>query len=233
MNEFYLNSIFTEEFKGFLNKLINNISESIKVSDKEASLAILELFKHGWYISLDSNPSMVVELGRELLRGDLEKVNDFLTLYYEEQLNELENRIITHNKNRIDLIKEAFDNHRCQRYYSSITLFITQIDGLCYDVYKKFYFKNNRDLQKAKTKIYKPEVEAFIKYNNKFKIPDFEIPLNEINVINDHSINVSNYSVKLNRHEIIHGMDYQYGTKINSLKIISLLNYINFALHYN
>ena len=41
----------------------------------------------------------------------------------------------------------------------------------------------------------------------------------------------SNYPDVLNRHEILHGIDYEYGNEINSLKVISILNYISSILY--
>ena len=59
---------------------------------------------------------------------------------------------------------------------------------------------------------------------------NFIVPMSEPTAINDHSSNLEKFPIRLNRHEILHGMDANYGTKLNSVKIISFLSYINDVL---
>lgn len=220
----------SDELREILKDFPKKLAESMEILQKETPIGILELSNYGWYLGYDSMPKTPVELGRKLKKGNSKEVDKILTEYYEEELDLVEKRIIGRNPNRKSLIIEAFDNHRNKRYYSSIVLLLTQIDGLCYDETEKLYFKNNRKLQHSK--IYKPEVEEKISEKEKFIIKGFDIPLNQSTGINELISNTSKFPVRLNRHEILHGIDYNYGTKINSLKIISFLNYINDIIRY-
>ncbi|MDT0295884.1 hypothetical protein ACFQ3R_14655 [Mesonia ostreae] len=225
-----INNILSDELKEILKDFPEKLAKSMEILQKEMPIGILELSNYGWYLGYDSSPKMAVELGRKLKNGDSKKVDDILTRYYEEELDLVEKRIIDRNPNRKSIIKEAFSNHRNKKYYSSIVLLLTQIDGLCYDETKKLYFKNNKKLQRSR--IYKPEVEEKISEKERFIIEGFEIPLNQSTGISEHTDNISKFPVRLNRHEILHGIDYSYGIKINSLKIISFLNYINDIIRY-
>lgn len=224
------NEFFTNQLKDIFENLSERIAESMEILKNETPVGILELSNYGWYLGYDSLPKTPVELGRKLKSGKSKEVDKLLTEYYEEELDFVEKRVVARNPNRKAIINEAFDNHRNKRYYSSIVLFLTQIDGLCYDETKKLYFKNNVKLQRSN--IYKPEVEEIISEKQKFIIEGFEIPLNQSTGINEHTNNISKFPIRLNRHEIIHGIDNNFGTKINSLKIISFLNYINDIIRY-
>jgi len=215
-----------EIFENFSERLV----EAMEILKKETPVGILELSNYGWYLGYDSMPKTAVELGRKLKKGNSKEVDKILIEYYEEELDLVEKRVIGRNPNRKSIIKEAFDNHRNERYYSSIVLLLTQIDGICYDETEKLYFKNNGKLRRSK--IYKPEVEEKITEKQKFIIEGFEIPLNQSTGLNEHTDNISKFPIRLNRHEIIHGIDYSFGTKINSLKIVSFLNYINSIIRY-
>ena len=220
--------VFTHKLEEFLKKqkiFSKKLSKSFEIYQEEGPAGILELSNYGWYLGYDSMLKDPVELGRKLKNGNVREVDKILTNYYEEKLNLVEKKIIDCNPNRKSIIEEGFNNHRNKKYYSSIVLLITQIDGICYDKTSKLYFKNNRQLQKSR--IYKPEVEEKITGKQKFIIEGFEIPLNQSTGINEHIENISKFPVRLNRHEILHGIDYGFGKKINSLKIISFLNYIN------
>ncbi len=224
------NIFFPSELKEILKDFSEKLTKSMEILKEETPIGILELSNYGWYLGYDSTPKAPVELGRKLRKGNSKEVDKLLIEYYEEELDLVEKRVISRNPKRKSLLREAFDNHRNKRYYSSIVLLLTQIDGLCYDETKRLYFKNNRSLQRSN--IYKPEVEEEITKKQKFIIEGFEIPLNRSTGINEHIDNIYKFPIRLNRHEILHGIDYTFGTKINSLKIISFLNYINDIVRY-
>lgn len=96
---------------------------------------------------------------------------------------------------------------------------------------KKFFFKNNKSKNLKKLGIYRPEIEESLKMH----LSDFSqllmSPLSGQNAINDSWDNVDDWPIRFNRHEIIHGIDFDYGNELNSLKIISLINYIDSLLN--
>ena len=184
---------FSKKSKIFSEK----IAKSMEIYQEEGPYGILILSNYGWYLGYDSMLKTPVELGRKLKSGNVKEVDKILTDYYEEELDFVERRIIDGNQHRKSIIEEAFNNHRNKRYFSSIVLLLTQIDGLCYDETGKVYFRNNRELQKSK--IYKPEVEEKIT-KQKIITEGFEIPLNQSTGINEHPNNVSKFPVRLNRH---------------------------------
>ena len=203
--------------------------ELIETIQERAPEGFVELSKYGWYLGYDGLPRTPIELGYKLRMGHENEVNKFLEEYYEEQLGNIENRLFSRNPKRKGILKEGFDNHRKGDYFSSITLLLTQADGLCYDKAKKFYFQNNNRLKRDK--IYKPAIEEEIIEESFMFLKEYLAPMNHTAPINESMDNMENFPVRFNRHEIIHGVDLEYGTKINSLKTISFLNYLNDVLH--
>lgn len=203
-------------------------SEIMKIIEKKGPSGILELASYGWYLDFNCRPKTPIELGEKLKNGQEKEVNIFLVNYYEKELDNIEIRITEKNKHRKLIIKEAFDNHRKENYCSSITLMLTQVDGFCYDKAKKVYFKNNPKLSRKKK--YKPEIEEILANDTSFLTKLFLVAMSEPTAINEHSGNLDEFPIRLNRHEILHGIDSSYGTKLNSLKIISFLSYINDVL---
>ncbi len=55
-------------------------------------------------------------------------------------------------------------------------------------------------------------------------------PVKNKGVVNGCEQELYKSPVKLNRHAIIHGKDVNYGNEINSLKLISMLSYIDYIL---
>ncbi len=107
-------------------------------------------------------------------------------------------------------------------FFSSTILFLSQVDGICDSV----FFKIKDDKKKLK---------EFLNKNVRNNEPDYIVStILEKNAIDDSTSNRNKYPSKLNRHSVMHGIDYQFGTEINSLKSISLLNYlIDFVLNKN
>ena len=108
-------------------------------------------------------------------------------------------------------------------YFVSCSTILTQIDWICFDITNKKFFisdKNNN---------YSPEAMVKIKKNINSSL-FIDTILNE-SPIRDTEKNLKKYSIRLNRHEIIHWIDYKYWTKLNNLKLISLLVYVSNILN--
>jgi hypothetical protein len=204
-------------------------AESLKYVQKKTPDSLKELSKYGWYIGYDSLPKTPIELNDKLKDGKEKEVDEFLSEYYHTELKYIEKRLIGRNPSRKALIKEGFSNHNNKCYYSSITLLLTQADGLCYDRAKKFYFQNDNKLKRSK--IYQPAILGDLAENNQIFLKEFLAPMDNPTALNELIQNIENFPVRLNRHEIIHGIDIEYGTRLNSLKTISFMNYLNDVLH--
>lgn len=205
------------------------LAEMMKIIEEKAPYGFKELANYGWYLDHTCLPKTPIELGEKLKNGKVDEVDKFLINYYENELENIQTRLIKKNEHRKEIIKEGIENHKNKKYYSSITLLLTQADGLCYDKAKKLYFKNNPKLSRKKK--YKPEIEETLSNDTAVILKEFLAPMNEPTTINEHISKLERFPIRLNRHEILHGMDSNYGSKINSLKIISFLSYINDVLH--
>ncbi len=112
-------------------------------------------------------------------------------------------------------ISSAFKAHARGEYELSIPVFLTQIDGICYEIAQFYFFLGSDKSKKQKYLDNMPSnslVEAIIS------------PVIGTSPINKSG--VSDTYTKLNRHLVLHGKSVDYGTEINSLKVISLLYYI-------
>lgn len=77
-----------------------------------------------------------------------------------------------------------------------------------------------------------PEIKTELEKKN-LKDSDFLLsPIQNKGSINAWEKELSKYPVRLNRHEIIHGRDLNYGKEINSLKLISMISYIDYILSH-
>ena len=201
--------------------------EFIHLNTDRVQLTINKLSFYGWYIDDFSKKSKInINNCLKFIYSNFsEKLDLHLSEYYNNKILEIENNLKLKYPKRKDIITEAFFSHKSKLYHSSICLFITLIDGVCDDTFEAKFFMNKKHLPEIKIKL----EEKNIKYS------DFILsPFKNKGVINGWGKELNKYPVRLNRHEIIHGKDVNYGNEINSLKFISMLSYIDFVLnHFN
>lgn len=220
-----------KEIKSEMNNIekpIGEIYPEFKVAWKnflsKSPKGIAELAKYGWYVNNDFAPGFILGLLEGLSKGNVKKVDNVLSDYYENEIENIQAIIMRNNPKRKAILTEAFDNHYNERYFSSITLMLTQIDGICNERFNENFFKSSNG---------KPLLSDKLLNNNVLYKQIFGHLFSENTAINKRTDKLKGFPVKLNRHAILHGMDYDYNTKINSLKIISMFGFINDLVHFD
>ena len=186
-------------------------------------LIINKISSYGWYIDDFSKEAKISsnKCLKFIYSNFPEKLDDYLSDYYSNKIDQIENDLKSKYPKRNAIITEAFYVHKNKLFHSSICLFITIIDGICDDVLNAKFFKNIKDL---------PEIKVKLEEKN-MKFSDFLLsPIKNKGAINAWEKELNKYPIRLNRHEIIHGKDINYGNEINSLKIISMLSYIDYIV---
>jgi hypothetical protein len=187
--------------------------------------ALLLLAENGWYLDLDMTLPYIWELQNVLLAGEISEVDNELSSYFEGQLNDIENNLVNLFGNRSNIIKSAFKAHRNEDYFLSIPVFLSQVDGICKEVFNEYFF-----IRKDK----KPSTAKFVE---QLAAETYQTallsPLESITAINRSVSEREKESSHLNRHAVLHGESLDYGTKLNSLKSISLINYVSIVIKDN
>lgn len=219
-----------------MNKEISNYFESIQplifeclenmklIIDKTPE-SLYGLSRYGWYIDMGFDVWAPIELNEIIQIGDITILDNYMCKYLTDKLELIEEDLCCTYINRKQIFKEAFNCFRQNQYFASITLFLSQVDGICYDRTDKLFFLNNKKLKRKG--VYIPEVEEEISKLSGGLSDIYLEPIKYTSLINDDTRNVDKYPVKLNRHAILHGLETEYGTRINCLKVISLVNYLN------
>lgn len=210
-----------------MNDIINSYTRFTKFCDmlKEQSPIIQEvivvLAKDGWYFDADMSYPTFCEIKKYIDDGDMNAVDNYLIQYFELKVDAINNFFIREHPDRAKIISMAFQAYRNESYELAIPVLLSQADGICYEITEHFIFcyknvsgyingiyndLNYASLAPFSKNIYKesPIMQNFKpeKAKDTPDAPDY------------------------NRHKILHGMSFDYGTKINSLKTISLLNYV-------
>jgi|WetSurMetagenome_2_1015567.scaffolds.fasta_scaffold150801_2 hypothetical protein len=214
------------DFQGSIQETISSVFGELQRSFRElpprTQEALLILGAHGWYFDLDLPLPKLWNLKKALSEGDAQEAEQALIEYFEGRINKIEESILKRYPKRDKLIRAAFNAHRKQQYELAIPVMFAQTDGICKDIANQYLFiKKNR---KPGTAIYAEQIAV-----NSFKGALLS-PLAQTLPIGMSQHERSGDFNELNRHMVMHGESLDYGTKTNSLKAISLINFVAHVL---
>ena len=188
--------------------------------------ALLTLGENGWYLDGEWGLSELWPLERALLEGRVEEVDALLVERYEQRLDDIETGLIAALPKREKILRAAFGAHRRQEYELSVPVLLAQADGACLDLTGFALFLRADG---------KPQVARYVANVAQNVVSTALLsPLADILPINAGPKERQRLLAKqgigawreLNRHQVLHGESCDYGTQVNSLKAISLINYL-------
>jgi hypothetical protein len=184
--------------------------------------ALLLLGAQGWYLDLEMPIPGLWQLKDALAEGNVTEAEEALIEYFESRLSEIEKSITERFPHRGHLVRAAFNAHRRQEYELSIPVLLAQTDGICKEVVNQYLFmKQNK---RPRTAIYVEQIAAD-SYTAALLSPLAQtLPISASEGERPEDSNA------LNRHTVLHGESLNYGSKVNSLKAISLINYVAHVL---
>lgn len=186
--------------------------------------AVEFLTKKGWFC--DDMEHFNLEALNEDSSLEWKVIEHEIEEYFDDHLDRIEGNIISRLKNpdRAKIIASVFEAHRNGLYNLTVPTTFAQVDGICIDATadKHFFMMSDK----------KPQVSPHVYNLTKGYLTDalldgvfkIKIPVNQSE--RERGENFSG----LSRHQVLHGEVCDYGTKINSLKAISLLNFVSIAL---
>jgi hypothetical protein len=213
---------FQKSIQGLISPAFEQLQESFRELPPRTQEAVLLLGEHGWYLDLEMPIPGLWELKKALSEGNVEEAEEALAEYFTGRLDEIEASIIERFPNRQKMIRAAFNAHRREEYELSIPVLLAQTDGICKEVIKQYFFIKQNN--KPRTAIYVEQVAS-----DTYRAALLS-PLAQTLPIGASKHERPEDFTELNRHVVLHGESLDYGTKINSLKAISLINYVAHVL---
>lgn len=218
-----LNAAIKEQL-GSINKIGLLFSEYINEFRKTAPKTLKDLSKYGWYIDENFPINRISELSNLKEEEKFDEIDNVLSEYFLENFDFIFQELEDRHPQRKEIFKEikiAFEN---KLYNIWIPTILTQIDWICVDEVSEKFFLCKKENNYSPTAIV--QLKLII-------IDDiFVSVLLEQTPLRDHESKLETYPIRLNRHEILHGIDYNYWNEINFLKLLSALKLVSDTLAY-
>ena len=223
LNKFrlFLNSLNDPEV---IERILTGIQKYTEQFSEGTKLSIFILSQHGWFISLEMPPSKILECATSALEGEIDKVDNIMASFFRYNAGEINKALNSNFPNRSNILDNAFNAHRRGEYDLSVPVFLIQTDGICNELIgiEMFGRRNN----KPKTSAYVDQFEQSSFLSALLEPFRVCLPLTASEKERE-LLTIENY---LNRHEILHGAATNYGTELNSLKALSLINFVSTVL---
>jgi hypothetical protein len=200
------------------------IGERLKEYTKNTPEYFLLIAKHGWFIDLESELNFPSEVASHIKDNEIDTANNLLLDYYKTNFDRIFESLIKRHHNRKEILEQIKTSFKEGNHNLLIPAVFTQVDGICVDFTKKKFFIKEKKIKKYK---YLPEVTAELEKSAGNFLELYLSPLQNQTPIMVREQDISKFPCHLNRHEILHGISTDYGTEVNSLKVISLLKYVS------
>ena len=221
---FDFNSMLEPVFHDF-EEATRGFKEFVDAMPARARHDLPILAARGWYMGQEMAARAPSEMAREIEAGDTQAVDDFMVEHFQDRARNIRADLTAKYPHRERFLSKAFDAHERGEFELSIPVFLAQADGICSDRTAKLLFQRENK---------RPQIAVYIAsvITDAYQAALLS-PLTE-----NHAISLSkgerpaNFD-GLNRHQVLHGESLDYPTEINSLKAISLLNYLSWVLHFS
>ncbi|HYR76593.1 MAG TPA: hypothetical protein VEM96_12210 [Pyrinomonadaceae bacterium] len=208
------------EIAAVVGPAIAQIHANIQLLPDRAIRLQRSLAERGWYVLPNMPVTDLFDLEDEFAKNTTDVVDHRMSQMVESCINEVETQLSTDFPRRGAIFKEAFQAHHEGRYASAITLLLTQADGICSELFGVVFFSVERGTSDPRTRRLVEALQLEV-----FEEMILE-PLVTRGGVSASDNELSLYPDSLHRHQIMHGKDTAYATKINSLKAISLAGYL-------
>jgi len=192
----------------------------------ELRTSVLSLANRGWFFDPNMPLQSMWHTKALIESGKHEEADAYMAAHFEARLDDIEAQLASALPARASKFKSAFAAHRRGEYDLSILAFMAQADGVCAQLRGGHFFLKNRSTQKPEAAAYAAAFDAnFIDQIAHLALTE-NLPIRE-----QMRRRTASGSTALNRHAVMHGESLDYDTKENSLRALSLLNYVALGLN--
>lgn len=203
------------------SSLFDDIARQLEGLPDEIRAQLAALMDRGWCL----DPEMPHTWGRDLIEaielGEEDEVQQWLMVYFQQRLDKIEQTLVQRHPGRAALLADAFQAHREGRYSLSIPVMLSQADGVIHDRHQRQLYSKNAGTNLKGVLAMLPDDDMRAMVVAAFYV---DTPL----IRNTQQLPEGFDG--LNRHAVLHGTAPNYGTEVNGLRAVSILNLASYLV---
>ncbi|CAN7283945.1 hypothetical protein LJR168_001394 [Pseudoxanthomonas sp. LjRoot168] len=201
--------------------LLDDFSRQIEEMPARLRAQLAVLMERGWCLDPEMPHTWGVDLVEAFESGEEAEAQEWLIDYFRDRLEEIEKAMVQRHPARASIITDAFAAHREGRYSLSIPVILAQAEGVVQDKHKRQLFSRKASSNLKEVLASLPDDDTRRIFMAAFYA---DIPLTRNTDLLPAGFD------GLNRHAVLHGTDPNYGTEVNSLRAVSILNLASFLV---
>ncbi|MGN6827106.1 hypothetical protein [Paucibacter sp. M5-1] len=182
---------------------------------QEGSVALAKL---GWFYDLQFPAAIFWDIRDWVREGRTAEIDTYFVEHYERSADDIQAQLLSTYAARSELLGQAFSAASQTLYFAAIPVLLAQADGLSVDIMGGKLFKSVNRRPQAASSLDQMQLEKFTL--------KFLAALQHNGGFNAAEEYRHEFPSAPNRHDIMHGRDLSYGTRMNYLKTLSLLAFI-------
>lgn len=224
------------KLEGPLNNLATHFFALYELYETEYEKSMGELIKsyskQGWFCDIGEAKQEYREfMSNTVFKEDESGNSNSFYNYFASHLDIIEQRLLRLYPNRSKFIYKAFAAHRERDFISSIPLLFSFADGITWE----FTEDEDKDSIFSVRTEGRGKIPKISQATNILELKEKEVEIDAIltAIMNFSAMNQPRDENKkevdqflLNRHRILHGKNLDYDNETNSLKLVSLVNYL-------
>lgn len=201
--------------------VLEDFSRQMEEMPARLRAQLAALMERGWCLDPEMPHTWGIDLMDAIRDGEEEEAQQWLVAYFRSRLNKIEAALVERHPQRATVIAEAFAAHREGRYALSIPVLLAQAEGVIHDKHQRQLFSKKAKINLKTILANLPGDDARAIFMSAFCI---DTPLTR----NTDEL-PANFD-GLNRHAVLHGLDPKYGTEVNGLRAVSILNLASYLV---
>ncbi|OLO12734.1 hypothetical protein BTW10_04630 [Chromohalobacter japonicus] len=202
-----------------LSKVFTEIAAAIQKLPGEIRPAISSLANLGWFPSGEMGFSEIHDFRALCDSGDKPAADTAMIEWLQGELGHIQMRASNRFPNRSHILTSAFNAHSAGLYELSIPVLMAQVEGMCLEVVGTKLFSTKKGIPATRA--------ATDRFGRQMALSDaLLLPFRESNGFTASEATRHQWPDTPNRHEVLHGIATDYGTRKNSFKTISLVEYL-------
>lgn len=202
---------------------ILSVGEALRNLPEKLQAGVTLLAQRGWFVDEEMALSDISVPWRVAENGTLDQIDVLMVAHFEQQLDNIEERLVAFAPARARILRSAFGAVRRDEDDLAVPILLMQADGLCHDRGLGSIFirdKKDRQTPSAMKRLGDNGVRTSFLYSPVYRVLPLYMTVSERN----------DSFTGLNRHQVLHGESVDYGTHENSLRAVSFLNCIALLL---
>lgn len=202
---------------------ISSIGEALRNLPENVQAGVALLAQRGWFIDVEMGLSKIAESRTVAQNGAFDQIDVLMVAHFEQQLDNIEERLVAFAPARARIIRSAFGAVRRGDDDLAVPILLMQADGFCHDHGLGSFFmrdKKDRQVPLAMKRLEDSGMRTSLLYSPVYRV----LPLYMTAAERNESF------TGLNRHQVLHGECIDYGTHDNSLRAVSFINCITLLL---